>query len=39
MTNIEQIAEVLCTERCAQAGDPPCSRVCSEGLALNTGRG
>lgn len=24
---IAQIAEVLCTERCAQVGDPPCSKV------------
>ena len=25
--DIAQIAEVLCTERCAQVGDPPCSKV------------
>jgi hypothetical protein len=30
-TDVEKLAEVLCTERCAQAGDPPCSRVCDDG--------
>ena len=31
MGEAETIAEVLCAERCAQAGDPPCSRVCDDG--------
>lgn len=27
---LEALAEELCAERCAQAGDPPCSRVSSD---------
>jgi len=27
MSEWQPIAEVLCTERCAQMGDPPCSKV------------
>jgi len=26
-SELKAMAEVLCVERCAQAGDPPCSRV------------
>lgn len=29
--DVSALAEVVCAEKCAQAGDPPCSRVCSDG--------
>lgn len=30
-SEVATLAEVFCAERCAQAGDPPCSRVCDDG--------
>jgi hypothetical protein len=37
--NVTELAELLCAERCAQMGDPPCSRVgadkhCDECLGM-----
>ena len=29
-TRWQDIAEVLCTEQCAQFGDKPCSKVCDD---------